>query len=135
MMVEGGVPAVLGLFCEVDSAVLTVTYGALTLHELSALLDVVYADGRREVTPFEQYVHGFLGRVPMMAAFLLTILHWDQAQAAVGLRGRPDWRIKPKRRPLSRAYRVGNLTTLVALVGLPYAEELARCLRAGGVDP
>jgi hypothetical protein len=131
MMVEGGVPALLGLFCEVDAAMLTVTYVALALHEASALLDVAYADGRREVTPFEQYVHGFLGRVPMMAAFLLTVLHWDQAQAAVGLRGRPDWRLKPKRRPLSRAYRVGNLTTLVGLVGLPYAEELARCLRAG----
>lgn len=135
MMVEGGVPALLGLFCEVDAAMLSVTYVALALHELSGLLDVAYADGRREVTPFEQYVHGFLGRVPMMAAFVLTVLHWDQAQAAVGLRGRPDWRLKPKRRPLSRAYRVGNLTTLVGLVGLPYVEELARCLRAGHANP
>ena len=44
-------------------------------------------------------MHGFLGRVPMMATFLLTVLHWDQARAAIGLRGRPDWRLKPKRRP------------------------------------
>lgn len=36
---------------------------------------------------------------------------------------------------LSRAYRVGNLTTLGALVGLPYAEELARCLRANRTRP
>lgn len=135
MMVQGGVPALLGLFCEADAAMLTVAYGALVLHEGSALLDVAYADGRREVTPFEQYVHGFLGRVPMMAAFLLTVLHWDQAQAALGLRGRPDWGIKPKRRPLSRAYRAGNLTALAALVGLPYAEELARCLRANRAKP
>jgi hypothetical protein len=135
MMVQGGVPALLGLFCEVDAAMLTLTYGALALHEASALLDVAYADGRREVTPFEQYVHGFLGRVPMMAAFLVTVLHWDQAQAAVRLRGQPDWRLKPKRRPLSRGYRVGNVTTLVGLVGLPYAEELVRCLRAGRDSP
>jgi hypothetical protein len=98
-------------------------------------VDVAYADGRREVTPFEQYVHGFLGRVPMMAAFLVTVLHWDQAQAAVRLGGRPDWRLKPKRRPLSRAYRLGNVTTLGALVVVPYAEELARCLRAGRANP
>jgi hypothetical protein len=135
MMVEGGVPALLGLFCEIDAGMLTVTYVALALHELSGLLDVAYADGRREVTPFEQYVHGFLGRVPMMAAFLVTVLHWDQAQAAVRLGGRPDWRLKPKRRPLSRAYRLGNVTTLGALVVVPYAEELARCLRAGRANP
>jgi NAD(P)-dependent dehydrogenase (short-subunit alcohol dehydrogenase family) len=35
---------------------------ALALHEATGLWDVAYADGRREVTPFEQYVHGFLGR-------------------------------------------------------------------------
>jgi hypothetical protein len=131
MMVEGGVPALLGLFCEVDAAMLSIAYVALGLHEVSGILDVVYADGRREVTPLEQYVHGFLGRVPMMATFLLTVLHWDQALAAVGLGGRPDWQIKPKRRPLSRAYRAGNLASLVALVVVPYAEELTRCVRAG----
>ena len=131
MMAEGGVPTLLGLFCEVDAAMLTVTYVALALHEASGLLDVAYADGRREVTPFEQYVHGFLVRVPMMATFLVTVLHWDQARAAVGLRGRPDWRIKPKRRPLSPAYRAGNLATLGVGVVLPYAEELMRCVRAG----
>lgn len=135
MMVEGGVPALLGLFCEVDAAMLAVTYVALALHEASAIVDVAYADDRRVVTPFEQYVHGFLGRVPMMATFLLTVLHWDQARAAVGIRGRPDWRIKPKRRPLSRSYRVGNLATLGALVVLPYGEELARCVRAGRANP
>ncbi len=131
MMIEGGLPALLGLFCEIDAAMLTVTYGALMLHEVSGILDVAYADGRREVTPFEQYVHGFLGRVPMMATFLLTVLHWDQAQAVVGLRGRPDWRIKPKRRPLNPTYQAGNLATLGALVVVPYAEELVRCVRAG----
>ena len=33
MMVEGGVPALLGLFCEVDAAALAVTYVALALHD------------------------------------------------------------------------------------------------------
>ena len=66
------------------------TYSALALHEATGLWDVAYADGRREVAPFEQYVHGFLGRVPMMPTFLLTVLDWDRAGAAVRLRGRPD---------------------------------------------
>ena len=109
---------------------LGLTYGSLTLHELTALWDVAYADGRREVTPAEQYVHGFLGRVPLMATVLLTVLHWDQARSTLGLGGAPDWRLKPKRRRLTRRYRAGVLASLAALVAAPYREELVRCLRA-----
>ena len=76
-------------------------------------------------------MHGFLGRVPMMATFLLTVLHWDQARAAIGLRGRPDWRLKPKRRPSSRGYVAGNFAFVGVLVVRPYAEELARWVRGG----
>ena len=130
MSIESGVPTVLGLFCEVNSGVLGLTYGSLTLHELTALWDVAYADGRREVTPAEQYVHGFLGRVPLMATVLLTVLHWDQARSTLGLGGAPDWRLKPKRRRLTRRYRAGVLASLAALVAAPYGEELVRCLRA-----
>jgi hypothetical protein len=88
-MVEGGVPALLGLFCEVDAAMLAVTYLAQALHEVSGIRDVAYADSRREVTPFEQYVHGFLGRVPMMATFLLTVLQWTRRELPSGSEGDP----------------------------------------------
>lgn len=130
MMTESSVPTLLGLFCEVNAAVLAVSYRMLSIHELTGILDVAYADGRREVTPMEQYVHGFLGRAPMTAAMLLTLLHWDQARAAIGLGGRPDWRIKAKRRPLSRSYRA-SIVTAMAMLGALYAEEVARCVRAG----
>ena len=120
MMVEGGLPALLGLFCEVDAGVLALTYATLLLHELTAIVDVAYADGRRVVTPTEQHVHGFLERVPLMATAFLTVLHWDQARAAVGAGGRPDWRIRTKRQPLSRRYRVGVLAAVPLLGALPY---------------
>ena len=131
MMLEGGVPALLGLFCEVNAGVLAVTYATLGIHELTAVCDVAYADGRREVSPTEQHVHGFLERVPLMATLMLTVLHWDQARAVFGL-GQPDWRIRQKRRPLSARYRAGVLAAVMTLVVAPYAEELARCLRATG---
>ncbi|HET7048834.1 MAG TPA: hypothetical protein VFI54_11260 [Solirubrobacteraceae bacterium] len=134
MMAESSLPTLLGLFCEVNAGMLAVTYGTLAVHELTAIADVANADGRREVTPVEQYVHGFLGRVPMMATMLLTVLHWDQAQAAVTSRGRPDWRIRLKRRPLSRAYRASVLAAAGALAAT-YAEELARCVRAASANP
>src|SRR4051795_9336620 len=57
MMAEGGVPTMLGLFCEVNAGVLCATYASLAVHELTAIWEVAYADGRREVTPTEQHVH------------------------------------------------------------------------------
>jgi hypothetical protein len=130
MMTEGGVPTLLGLFCEVNAGMLTVAYGTLLLHELTAVWDVAYADGRRQVTPTEQHVHGFLERVPLMATVFLTALHWDQARTIVGQRGEADWRIKSKRRPLTRRYRAAVLAAVAAFVALPYGEELTRCARA-----
>src|SRR5947199_6135224 len=105
MMMEGGLPAMLGLFCEVNAGVLALTYLTLGVHELTAIVDVAYADERRRVTPTEQHVHGFLERVPLMAAVLLTTLHWDQARSVFGAGGEPDWRIKGKRREISGRYR------------------------------
>ena len=131
MMAEAGVPAMLGLFCEVNAGVLGLTYATLAVHELTAIWDVAYADGRREVTPTEQHVHGFLERVPLMATLLLTVLHWDQARSAFGLEGQADWRIRGKRRRLSLLYRAGVLGAVTAFVAVPYGEELARCMRAG----
>jgi hypothetical protein len=90
MMVEGGLPTLLGLFCEVNAGVLATTYGTLAVHELTAVWDVAYADDRREVTATEQHVHGFLERVPLMATACLTVLHWDQARSMVGRRGEAD---------------------------------------------
>jgi hypothetical protein len=130
MMGEGGVPTMLGLFCEVNAGVLATTWAALAAHELTAIWDVSYADDRREVTPTEQHVHGFLERVPMMATAFLTVLHWDQARAALGLGGRPQWRLRRKRNDLATAYKAGILAAVTGLIVVPYGEELARCLRA-----
>lgn len=130
MMLEGGVATMLGLFCEINAGVLATTYGTLALHELTAIWDVAYADDRREVTPTEQHVHGFLERVPLMATAFLTVLHWDQAQSMIGIGGKPDWKLKPKRRRLSPMYRAGLLAAVGALVAAPYGEELFRCARA-----
>jgi hypothetical protein len=130
MMIEGGLPTLLGLFCEVNAGVLGLTYLTLAVHELTAIWDVAYAEGRREVTPTEQHVHGFLERVPLMATVMLTVLHWDQARSVFGIEGDPDWRLRTKRRQLSLRYRAGVLGAVAALVALPYGEELVRCGRA-----
>jgi hypothetical protein len=130
MMAEGGLPILLGLFFEVNAGVLAATYGTLAAHEATAMWDVAYADGRREITPTEQHVHGFLERVPMMAVAFLTVLHWDQARAVFGRSEEADWTLRRKRRRLSLRYRVTILGIAGGMGALPYAEELARCVRA-----
>src|SRR5438270_4727832 len=123
-MMEGGLPVLVGQFCEINAGALALTYTSLVVHELTAIIDVAYADGRREVTPTEQHVHGFLERVPLMATAFLSVLHWDQARSIVGKGGRPDWRIKRKRRPLSTRYRAGEDGAVVALVAVACGKAL-----------
>ena len=132
MMTEAGLPALLGLFLEVNAGLLLTAVVALMVHELTAIWDVAYAVTRRRVTPTEQHIHSFLEVVPLMAVAFLMVLHWDQARALVGVGpDRPDFGLRPKRHPLSRPYIVGLLASILACVGVPYAEELWRCY---GVD-
>jgi hypothetical protein len=129
-MGEAGVPALLGLFLEVNAGVLAAAYGAFGLHQATAWWDVKYAESRREVTANEQHIHGMLENVPLMAAAFLTALHWNQAQALVGRGGeRPRFRPERKRRPLSAIERGGVLAGVALFVAAPYAEEIWRCAR------
>ena len=77
-------------------------------------------------------MHSLLEVSPIMATFLLTALHWDQAKALAGQdRQPPRFRLRLKRRdPLSTSARVTLLAAVTAFGVLPYAEELLRCWRA-----
>jgi hypothetical protein len=132
MFAETGVPVLLGLFCEVNAGVLATAAGAVAAHSASAYLDQAYAEARRRVTPVEQHVHSLLEVSPVMATFLITALHWDQAKALAGQdRQPPRFRPRLKRRdPLSTTVRVTLLAAVTAFGVLPYAEEFLRCWRA-----
>lgn len=130
MMAEAGVPALLGLFVEVDAGLLLLTGAALAAHEATTIWDVSYAETRRRVTPAEQHVHSLLEVGPMMVTSFLAVLHWDQLAALFGRGERPRFGLRPKRKPLSRGYVAGLLAALGVCVVLPYAEELWRCYRA-----
>lgn len=131
MFAETGVPVLLGLFCEISAGVLATAYGAAGLHSLTALWDQYYAEPRRKVSPLEQHIHSYLEVSPIIAAFLLTSMHWDQARAPVGRDQRsPRFTIRLKRRdPLSVRTRVALLGAVGLFGVLPYAEELYRCWR------
>lgn len=132
MFAETGVPILLGLFCEVNAGVLATAVGAVAAHSATAYWDQAYAESRRRVTPIEQNVHSLLEVSPIMATFLLTALHWDQAKALAGHdRQPPHFALRLKRRdPLSTSTRVILLTAVTMFGILPFAEELLRCWRA-----
>lgn len=130
MFAETGIPVLLGLFCEVNAGVLLSAYAAAGVHGVTAYWDQVYAQPRRRVDPLEQHVHSLLEVSPVMAAVLLTALHWDQARTLIG-KGEPDFGVRVKRRdPLSVSARARLLAAVTVFGILPYAEELWRCWRA-----
>jgi hypothetical protein len=131
MMIEAGLPAMMGLFLEVNAGVLATAVGALGVHEATAIWDVSYAEERRRVTPTEQHIHSLLEVVPLMATAFLLVLHWDQARALLGQGPRPaDFTLRPKRHPLPARYLRRLIAAIVACVGMPYAEEFRRCYQA-----
>ena len=130
MMTEALIPSLMGLFLEVNAAVLATGMAALAAHQGTAMFDVRFAESRRRVLPGEQNTHSFLEVVPIMGLTLLSVMHWDQLQALFG-RGpeRADFSFRPKSRPLPRAFLVANLAAIGVGAAL-YVEELVRCVRA-----
>lgn len=130
MLAEASVPVLMGLFCEINAAVLATSYAAVGVHSATTAWDQLYAEERRRVSRAEQHVHSLLEVSPVMATFLITALHWDQAIALAG-RGKPDFGLRPKQRgKLSVAARACLLGAVTVFGALPYAEEFWRCWRA-----
>ncbi|MGW2787475.1 hypothetical protein ACWC3X_40795 [Streptomyces populi] len=100
-------------------------------HGATALWDVSLATDKREVRPVEQHVHSFLEVLPITAAAFTTCLHRDRVRKLFRSGGRADDRkLVPKERPLSAGYLTAIAAGVGLCVALPYAEEMARCLRA-----
>ncbi len=131
MMTEIGIPAWIALLCEVSPGMLAAMAAAAAVHDATAIVDARTAvRGGRRVSPAEMNVHRFLEALPFTALGVLCCLHWDKLRE---LRGRPSsrwWRIELKREPLPVPYLAGIAAATVALIAVPYAEELARCLLA-----
>jgi hypothetical protein len=130
MMASVAVPALQALLFETNALTLVVGAGALTFHELVVIWDVAYAAPRRHVTVTEQHFHSFLEVLPFATLSFLLCLRADQALAILGLTGkRPDFALRFKAEPPPPAYITGLLALITLLIGIPYAEELLRCMR------
>ncbi len=133
MMTCVGVPTLMALFLEINAGMLLAFAGALLAHEAVVIWDVAYAAGRREVTATEQHCHSFLEVLPFMSLSFLLCVHSDQLLAIVG-RGtnRADYSLRLKSKLPSPGYVISIVALTGAFLGVPYAEELARCYSVDG---
>ena len=123
-------PVLGGLLLEIDAGVILAMSAGYAAHLGMTIWDVAYASGRRPIEPLEQHVHGLLEVIPFTALSLVICSYPDQARALIG-RGpaRADFRLRPKRVPLSRRSVGATIAAFGALVALPFTEELLRCVR------
>jgi hypothetical protein len=130
MLIEVVVPLGLCVFFRINAFVIAVALACLLAHEVTGYLDLKLAMATRRITAFEKQVHSVLEVLPLTAILLVMILHWPQTQALFGLGTEPaQWFLGPKQIPRWGEI-VPPLTALVLLAIAPYAEELARGLKA-----
>lgn len=131
LFAEVGGPFLAVLLLEVNALVLAFMIVMFFIHEATTLWDISYADGLRNVTPFEQHVHSYLSMMPLMALVLVTARHWPQFLALFGLGDEAArFDIALKANPLPLSYIVGAITAALLFAVLPFTEELWRGLRA-----
>jgi hypothetical protein len=126
---EMGLPILAAMFLDINALIIAMMIVCFLLHEATALWDVYYATGRREVGPIEQHVHSFLEMLPLMGLVMVIVLHWDQFIALFGL-APARFDIVLKQPPLSLGYVATMLVLVLLFELLPYLEELVRGLRA-----
>jgi hypothetical protein len=100
------------MLIEADYVALMVAAAAVVSHTTLAVIDVSYTDGRRRISPFEQWVHGYMDVLPLVALALIVILRWGDN----GL-------------PLGPRATLTMLGSYVFLAGIPIAEELLRTIQ------
>src|SRR5690606_37270364 len=121
-------PALAALLLEVNASVLLIAVAAFVLHEITTLLDLRWAQSRREIAPLEQHVHSFLEMLPLFALVLLSILYREQWLALFA--GRGDFAVRLTLQPLPPLYLLSLFAAIALLQLLPYGNELWRCWRA-----
>ena len=131
MLAEIGSAATVAMTFEINAGVIALMIIVWAAHEATAVWDVTFAHHKREVTPIEQWVHGYLGVLPLLSLLMVVVLHWSQFLALFRLGTEaPRFDIVWKDPPLPWGYVLPIISATVLFEVLPYLEELVRGLRA-----
>jgi hypothetical protein len=130
MLTEMAIPVTAAIALEVNALIILVMIAFWAVHEATAVWDVFYAH-KRDITPIEQWVHSYLGVLPLMSLVLVVVLNWSQFLGLFGLgTAVPRFEIVWKEPPLPWGYVLSVITAAMLLEVLPYLEELLRGLLA-----
>ncbi len=133
MLTEMGIPVTAAMALELNALVILVMIICWALHEATAVWDVFYAHDKREITPIEQWVHSYLGVLPLLSLVLVVVLNRAQFLALFGFgTATPRFEIVWREPPLPWGYVLSVITAVMLLEVLPYLEELVRGLIANG---
>jgi len=131
MLAEMGVAVTLAMTFEVNALIILLMIICWALHEATAVWDVFFAVEHRVITPIEQWVHSYLGVLPLLSLLLVVVLSWPQFLALLGLGAEaPRFSFVLKEPGLPWAYVLSVIGAVALLEVLPYGEELIRGLRA-----
>ena len=125
---EMALPILAALFLQINTGVILLMIVCLVLHQATAMWDVRFAAGIREVKPIEQHVHSVLEMLPLTALLMVIALHWTEFTSLFGV-GTSRFDFAWKNPPLSSTYLAAILGATAALEILPYFEEFIRGLR------
>jgi hypothetical protein len=123
-----GVALLAGLFLEITTLVAAVMILAVLAHSATAYWDVAYTTGRRQISPFEQFVHSFLEWIPIVAVSIAVLLHWNEVTAG-------SLELRLKQPPLPGAHVAMILGAVFLILLPPLLEELWRTWRQRSAAP
>jgi len=131
MLTEISIAVTAAMAFEINAAIILLMIIVWAAHEATAVWDVTFAHHKREVTPIEQWVHSYLGVLPLLSLVMVVVLHWPQFLALLGLGiESPRFDIVWKEPPLPWGYVLPIISATAMFEVLPYLEELVRGVRA-----
>jgi len=132
MLAELGVGVLAALLLEINAAVLALALACCIAHEVTIWIDLGYANARRRIPPFEQWVHALQFALPWAGFVGLVLLHHDQALAALGMGAglAADWSLRWKDPPLPMWYLLSVAVAGVGLIVVPFLHEWLRARSA-----
>jgi hypothetical protein len=131
MLAQLGVAILCALLLETTALVFAVMLAACLAHEITTCADLAYAERRRRIPWFEQWVHALQQSFPWAWLVGWMIVQAPQALALVGLgEVAPVWELRPRQPALPMAYLLTFFSGAAVLVVAPFAYEFWRCARA-----
>ena len=130
MGIQVGVPMFMIIYLKMTVLVLMLCLGFFIWHEITAHRDLVYAEGQRKITVWEQHLHGYLGTIPFFLLTLVIAYNWPIFLDLVQFKWAGSMSIGFRDDPVGPDnYMKWYASFMLIWAVVPYTEELLRCLR------